>query len=301
MPTFDSMNRKEKIPVHRMDDWFSGIYIKPFGAEKAAGKDYEISQPHRHDFYFCVLLDKGKMELEVDFEKTQLTDQTLFLSYPGQIHRIISARMERGWFLAFNPSILDEQLKNILDQCLSEIMLVPLSPEQSTSFSSFINHLYAAYDDQSLLFRQTVTQSMVTAFIYQVASAYLSMERFSLIRHSPRSIEITKIFKQILRRNFKTMKRPAEFADKMNITVSYLNDTVRAVTGFPVTFYIQQELMREAQRLLYHSDLTVKEIADNLGFEDAKYFNRLFAKVIGISPGAFRKKNETSVHLQDSV
>lgn len=54
--------------------------------------------------------------------------------------------------------------------------------------------------------------------------------------------------------------------------------------------------MREAQRLLHHSDLTVKEIADDLGFEDAKYFNRLFSKVIGISPGGFRKKNEMSVH-----
>ncbi len=72
---------------------------------------------------------------------------------------------------------------------------------------------------------------------------------------------------------------------------------VRSVTGFPVTYYIQQELMWEAQRLLHHSDLTVKEIADTLGFEDSQYFNRLFSKVIGISPGAFRKKGETSVYL----
>jgi AraC family transcriptional activator of pobA len=76
------MNKKEKIPVHRMDDWFSGVYIKPFGAEKSTGQAYEISRPHRHDFYYCVLVDKGKMELEVDFEKIQLTDQSLFLSYP---------------------------------------------------------------------------------------------------------------------------------------------------------------------------------------------------------------------------
>jgi AraC-like DNA-binding protein len=40
-----------------------------------------------------------------------------------------------------------------------------------------------------------------------------------------------------------------------------------------------------------------QEIADNLGFEDEKYFNRLFRKVIGVSPGTFRKKGETSVHL----
>lgn len=291
------MSKNKNIPVHRMDDWFSGVYIKPFGVVKSAGKPYEISRPHRHDFYYCVLMDKGEMELEVDFEKIKLTDQCLFLSYPSQIHSIISAKMERGWFLAFDPSMLDEPLKNILDQCLSEVILLRLPSEKSTNFYSFVTNLYTVYEDRTQLFRQPVIQSMVTAFVYQLAAAYLSIEKINLFQHSVRSVEITKTFKQILRRNFKSMKRPSEFAAKMNITVSHLNDTVRSVTGFPVTYYIQQELMREAQRLLYYSDLSVKEIADSLGFEDAQYFNRLFSKIMGISPGAFRKKDETVVRL----
>ena len=291
------MTKKEKIQVHRMDDWFSGVYIKPFGYEKSSVPDYEISQPHRHDFYYCVLSDKGRMELEVDFEKVEITDQTLFLSYPGQIHRIISAKMERGWFLAFDPAILDEQLKNILDQCLSQVILVPLSPEQSAGFCSYINHLFVVYNDGAQIFRKTIIQAMVTGLIYQLASVYLSLEQFNLIRHPARSIEITKSFKQILRNNFKSIKKPSEYAAKMNMTVSHLNDTVKSVTGFSVTYFVQQELMREAQRLLFYSHLSVKEIADDLGFEDDKYFNRLFSKAIGISPGAFRKQGETSVHL----
>ncbi|WP_143166942.1 helix-turn-helix domain-containing protein [Pedobacter caeni] len=47
--------------------------------------------------------------------------------------------------------------------------------------------------------------------------------------------------------------------------------------------------MREAQRLLRYSDLARKEIANVLGVEDAQYFNRLFSKIIRISPGEFRK------------
>lgn len=297
MPIFNVMSKNMKIPVHRMDDWFSGVYIKPFGIEQSAGQNYEISEPHRHDFYYCVLVDKGKMEMEVDFKKVMLTDQTLFLSYPGQIHQINSSGLESGWFLAFDPSMLDEQLKNILDQCLSEIILTPLSLEQSAGLFIFIDNLYAIYNNPLHMFRQAITQAMVTAFIYQLASIYLSMERLNLIRYSARSIEITKAFKQALRHNLKTIKKPSEFADKMNITTSYLNDTVRAVTGFSVTYHIQQELMREAQRLLYYSGLSVKEIGNTLGFEDEKYFNRLFSKVIGISPGAFRKKGSTPIYL----
>ncbi|ACU61259.1 AraC family transcriptional regulator [Chitinophaga pinensis] len=293
------MRKQQKIPVHRMEERFSGVYVAPLALEKSSTPGYEISQPHRHDFYYCVLLERGKMQLEVDFQQVQISDQSLFLSYPGQIHQINAARMERGWFLAFDPSMLDEQLKTILDQCLSEVILVPVSPEKSADLSSLIHQLYKIYDDQSQLFRQTITQSMVTALVYQIASAYLSIERFNLIRHSTRSIEITKRFKQLLRHHFKSMKKPSEYAAKMNITSSYLNDIVRSVTGFSVTYYIQHELMREAQRLLYHSDLAVKEIADTLGFEDAKYFNRLFSKIVGVSPGLFRKQSETSVHFTE--
>jgi len=284
------MANSKQIPVHRMDDWLSGVYIKPFGKGKSSAGKYEISAPHRHDFYYCVLLEKGEIELEVDFQKIQLTDQSLFFSYPGQIHQINNARLEKGWFLAFDPALMDERLKDLLDQSLSEVILLPLPRE----LHACIDHLYTVYEDITHLFHQTIIQSLVTAFGYQVAAAYLSKEQHSLIRHSTRSIEITKTFRQLLRQHFRSMKKPSAYAAKMNITASYLNDTIKAVTGFPVTYYIQQALMREAQRMLFYSDLSVKEIADLLGFEDEKYFNRLFSKVIGISPGGFRKQGSLS-------
>ena len=284
------MSKRQKIQVHRMDDWFSGIYLKAFGTGISSKHTYEASEPHRHDFYYCILVNEGSLEMEVDFQSVQLNDGTLFLSYPGQIHRIVSANLVRGWFLAFDPAILVEQLKSVLDQRISDVIVVPLNSERSAELYSFIGHLYTVYNNPLQLFSHDTAQSMITAFVYQVASAYLSLERTDLSKHSTRSVEITKTFKQMLRQHFKSMKRPSEYAAQMNMTVTHLNDTVRTVTGFPVTYYIQQELMREAKRLLCYADLSVKEIAEELGFGDEKYFNRLFSKVIGTSPGAFRNK-----------
>lgn len=44
----------------------------------------------------------------------------------------------------------------------------------------------------------------------------------------------------------------------------------------------------EAKRLLYYSQLTVKEIAHDLGYEDHSYFSRMFRKVTGVSAITFR-------------
>lgn len=284
------MDRKEQIPVHRMDDWTAGIYLKSFAEAKPFGAGYEISQAHRHDFYYCVLLEKGAMEVEVDFHRFHLGDHAIFFTYPGQVHRIISARLEKGWFLAFDPAIIEEKLKDILDQCLAEVMIVPVSAGAAGALSSSVKHIHEIYQDGSQRFRQSVLHALVTAYTYQVADAYLSLERLDLQAHPARSVEITKTFRQILRQQFKSMKKPAEFAARMNLSTSHLNDTVKEVTGFPVTYYIQQESMREAQRLLYHSELSVKEIAGSLGFDDAQYFSRLFSKVTGVSPVAFRNR-----------
>lgn len=293
------MTSKKQIPVHRLNERFAGVYIAPLGTKKSL-PEYEVSQPHRHDFYYCLLLDKGTIALEVDFKKLQIAGPSVFLSYPGQIHHVDSAKMERGWFLAFDPDKLDIQLIDILDQCLSEVISLSLPAEQSTALSAFSSLLYTVYQGSNQLFRQNIIRSMLTAFVYQVTSAYLTVEQSGLSRHSFRSIEITKGFRQMLRRNFKIIRRPSEYAARMNLTTTYLNDTVRAVTGFPVTYFIQQELTREAQRLLRYSDLGVAEIADDLGFDDARYFNRMFSKVVGMSPGAFRKTGETSIHLSPS-
>ncbi|WP_207766547.1 helix-turn-helix domain-containing protein [Siphonobacter curvatus] len=272
-----------------MYDWFSGVYVHTMDALKLQHPLYEMSQPHRHDFYYCIVLDKGEMELEVDFEKVQLNDHHIFVSYPGQIHHIVSAQVKRGWFLAFDPAILDVNLRSILDQCLAEIILIPVASQQFAHLYSLIDHLYLIYKEPAPLFQEQVIQGMLSSLIYRFASIYLQQEKSRLRTHSTRSIEMTKIFRQMLRNNFRTMKSTSQYAAEMNISASHLNDTVKSVTGFPITYHIQQELMREARRLLYYSDHTILAVADELGFNDLKYFTRLFSKIIGVAPSTFKK------------
>lgn len=284
------MGTTSRIPVHRLEEKFSDIYLVPLTPEQAASPPYEAAQPHRHDFYYCVLLEQGSLALEVDFQPIQLLAHSLFLSYPGQVHRLVSTRWERGWFLAFAPTVLDEPLRDILDQCLPEVMLLPLAPAQLGGLGALLQQLLPVYEDKAHALRQPLMQALVRAVVYQVAAAYLAQEKVTLGRQSARQIELTKAFKRLLRQHYGTLKKPAEFAARLHVSVSYLNDTVRAVTGFSVTHAIQQALMREAQRLLQQAELSVNEVAYQLGFEDAKYFNRLFRQVVGVAPGAFRKQ-----------
>lgn len=58
-----------------------------------------------------------------------------------------------------------------------------------------------------------------------------------------------------------------------------------------VSRYIRSETVLQAKRMLIHTDLTVKEIANGLGCDDAAYFSRLFTPTVGVSPSMFRQRD----------
>jgi len=122
-----------------------------------------------------------------------------------------------------------------------------------------------------------------------ILSAYLATEkRFDKLS---RFEMVTKTFRKLLERHYTTAKRPADYARLLNISVPYLNECVKNATGFAVSHHIQQRVVLEAKRLLYHSDYSVKEIAATLGYDDYPYFSRLFNKQTGTTALAFRNKN----------
>ena len=72
----------------------------------------------------------------------------------------------------------------------------------------------------------------------------------------------------LLEKNYSKLKRPGDYAQKLNISAPYLNECIKNATGHSVSQHIQDRIILEAKRLLYHSDKSVKEIATELGFDD---------------------------------
>jgi AraC-like DNA-binding protein len=103
-----------------------------------------------------------------------------------------------------------------------------------------------------------------------------------------RPVQLAQDFKKLLVEHVRTLKSPSAYAAKLNVSETYLNEALKKATGLSVSYWIQQEVILEAKRLLYYSQLNVKEIAHALGYEDHAYFSRLFKKAEGVTPLAFK-------------
>ncbi len=75
------------------------------------------------------------------------------------------------------------------------------------------------------------------------------------------------------------------------MSLNYLNEVVKKTTGFAASYWISQQRLLEAKRLLVYTHLDVQEIGYSLGYPDAAYFSKWFKKHERISPRSFRARN----------
>lgn len=78
-------------------------------------------------------------------------------------------------------------------------------------------------------------------------------------------------------------------ADQLNLSPYYLSDLLRSLTGQSAQQHIQDKLIEKAKEYLSITNLSVAEIAYQLGFEYPQSFNKLFKKKTNISPLQFRQ------------
>lgn len=80
-----------------------------------------------------------------------------------------------------------------------------------------------------------------------------------------------------------------QIAEEFGVSGSYLNLIFKKYTQHaPMDFFIRLK-MKEACKLLRSTDLYIYEVAQRLGYRDPYYFSRIFTKMVGQSPSAYRE------------
>ena len=81
----------------------------------------------------------------------------------------------------------------------------------------------------------------------------------------------------------------AEIARAIGVSGNYLSQIFHQELGISPWEYLNRYRIKKAKDLLEHTDKSVTAIAFEVGFNDPAYFNRVFRKIVGRSPGQYRK------------
>lgn len=111
--------------------------------------------------------------------------------------------------------------------------------------------------------------------------------------HVARANGLLRDFRKLLISNYKQQHRIDFYANRLNVSGTYLSRIVKKLTGRTVYSQISELLCSEAKKLLECTDMDINEIADELGFSDQSSFGKFFLKKTGASPLKYRTRKSS--------
>ena len=102
-------------------------------------------------------------------------------------------------------------------------------------------------------------------------------------------LDYTLLFRDLLETNYTKLKSVNDYAKIICISEKRLGQATSKALGKTPKEIINDRILLEAKRLLVHTNLSIKEIGQDLGFEDPAYFVRYFKKNTETTPVEFRE------------
>lgn len=288
-----SINKKDIQEFDNLSTGKPGISIVR-NWQTTQDQQHDVFQAHRDKQYILILGTSGNIKLMLDFEEVTVNAPFVMIILPGQVHQLIEASDFELFNIDFIPSLIPLELQNLLYKNFFGNNTISINSALHEQLLVISQLLYKIQQDASNTYHNQSIHQLLLTMLYLIAGSGFPLQQHHT--KETRTALIEQQFNHLLKDNYVKWKKPSQYATSLAISVSHLNDSIREITGNSVSYHIQQHLALEAKRLLFFSKKNVKEIGYDLGFDDPIYFNKLFKKITGITPLAFRSKFRDSDH-----
>lgn len=134
-----------------------------------------------------------------------------------------------------------------------------------------------------------ILRHLVMVMINMISEVYTEMPDCKSSSKS-RTHEIIDDFYQLISKYTKEQRNVNFYADKLHLTPQYLSTFLKEKTGRSVSQWIDHMLILEAKTLLKSTNLSIKEISNELNFVETSVFCRYFKRITGVSPKSYRNQ-----------
>jgi AraC family transcriptional regulator, transcriptional activator of pobA len=253
------------------------------------------------DFYSISLKRDFNAKIKYGHQEYDFDEGVMFFISPGQVFGIevnkdaLSRRT--GWLLFVHPDFLwHTSLAKTIRQyeyfSYSVHEALFLSDKEETMITGIMRNIEQEYHSNIDHFSQDV-------MIAQLELLLTYAERFYHRQFITRKITNHKILdrlEDIMTEYFnndtnaqKGLPTVQWVSGQLNISPNYLSELLKVLTGQSTQQHIHDKLIEKAKEKLSTTDLSVSEIAYELGFEHPQSFSKLFKTKTNLSPLSFRQ------------
>ena len=261
------------------------------------GKTYphKTELPHRHSYYEICIFANGAGRHEIDFQTYPIASYSIHFLTPGQVHLISSEKDYHGYLMVFKREFYPVTLEN--KDILFELPffnnpsispILELNKEDFSQIQTLIDNIKSELVNYNE-YTPEILRSYLHIFLLKCKN-YFDLYRPEISGNDDIAYKTASKFRYLVEQHFSSLHFVSEYADMMALTSPKLNKTVNRMTGYNASDVITNRIVLEAKRLLTYTELTNKEVAFRLGYEDPSYFSRIFKNKTGDTPSEFKNK-----------
>jgi len=284
----------KKIPVRQIkssnkEQASSGSFSIRKVEDLLKGNDL-IQDLHRHDFFFILALQKGAGKHEIDFIPYDISDLSVFMIRPGQVHQLQLKTGSTGYLMEFNMTFYQPGDKISIQRLrkAGNKNYCQLNTERFEKLRAVLSYIFHEYTDKQEAHQEIIKANLDIFFIELVRQSHSSDSTSKNV--TPYEQERMEEFLELLDEHIISQKQVSHYSNLMNLSVYQLNEITKTSIGKTPSELINEHITLEAKRQLLATSSQIKDIADQLGYEDPSYFIRFFKKQTGLSPEVFRHK-----------
>lgn len=252
---------------------------------------------HRHEgLHQFQWLSSGSARFDLPSSSTQVNAPAAFLLPPGCVHAFVYAPNSAGLQVTVPSALLARAFAGA--PALAERLALPqtitfevsgegqdagteLAGEGAALFQRLANEFARSEPGRSEAL-QAHAVLLATWFLRHGAGSGPDEGRQAL------RDTLVQRYRALLALHLRQEHGLGYYAQLLNVTPDHLSRACRTVAGLSALDLLHERLVAEARRLLAYTDAAVGDVAAELGFADAAYFSRFFARRAGQSPQAYR-------------
>ena len=251
----------------------------------------QINRPHGREDYLLFYVAAGSESFFIGGEKICAPEGSFIVFAPGetQHHICESEGVSEFYYVHF--------------ECDKETFCELFSVETSHIYESISREGLAGHFQEIISELQLEQPFSHEIAVMRLCELFLRIKRSITEQRSDLSNAQIKAVHKIIHSINKTWKDKQsldDYANEFNISKYHLAHIFKKYTGFSLMSYRNRLHLRYAKGMLEKTDMSMAEIAENVGFAGQQYFCESFKESFGISPTDYRKKNIAQPHKEEA-
>ncbi|RHJ78381.1 AraC family transcriptional regulator [Parabacteroides sp. AM08-6] len=239
-----------------------------------------------------VLCMKGHIRATINLSEYDIGPNSFVALPPSsflQIHEVVGEI--QLYFAGFSSGFMESvnYIKSAMDflPILVENPVVPLPEDVVSVYEDAFRLLLKAYALPNTSSNIDITRSVLNLFLQSTSELYKNFTQWRQLNMS-RENEIYKEFVQSIMEHYVKEHSVSFYAKKLGITLPHLCATIKKVTGVTPMSIITNVIIMDAKAQLKSTDMSVKQIAYSLSFNNLSFFNKYFRQHVGMTPQEYR-------------